>query len=217
MGISNQSSESQVKIDTIDKIVALDNLSPNSSQETMEDTIKHILILWQDDKLISNNENKMLENLYILSYLNRKLPDYQNFKVVNDTIFDMYQVVKDTLRDEDSSIDANIYQIEKNMKKVLSQMDIPYEEPTEKPTQKSTEKPTEKLTQKPTVAPTQKPTEKPTVAPTQSQNERMVWIPTKGGTKYHKDSSCSNMEDPIQVTVEEAIKNNFSACKRCYE
>ena len=213
MGISNQSSESQVKIDTIDKIVALDNLSPNSSQETMEDTIKHILILWQDDKLISNNENKMLENLYILSYLNRKLPDYQNFKVVNDTIFDMYQVVKDTLRDEDSSIDANIYQIEKNMKKVLSQMDIPYEEPTEEPT----EKPTEKLTQKPTVAPTQKPTEKPTVAPTQSQNEGMVWIPTKGGTKYHKDSSCSNMEDPIQVTVEEAIKNNFSACKRCYE
>ena len=46
--------------------------------------------------------------------------------------------------------------------------------------------------------------------------ETMVWIPTKGGKKYHKSSGCSNMEDPIQVTKSEAISQGFDACKKCY-
>lgn len=44
-----------------------------------------------------------------------------------------------------------------------------------------------------------------------------VWIPTKGGTKYHKTSSCSNMIDPQQVTVQEAENQGFQPCKRCYK
>ena len=47
--------------------------------------------------------------------------------------------------------------------------------------------------------------------------EQMVWIPTKGGTKYHSNSSCSGMIDPLQVTISEAARRGFnSACKKCY-
>ena len=44
----------------------------------------------------------------------------------------------------------------------------------------------------------------------------MVWIPTNGGTKYHSNSGCSNMKDPIQVTKSEAVSQGFDACKRCH-
>lgn len=42
-----------------------------------------------------------------------------------------------------------------------------------------------------------------------------VWIP-KTGSKYHSNSSCSNMKNPSQVTREQAINMGFSACKKCW-
>lgn len=50
-----------------------------------------------------------------------------------------------------------------------------------------------------------------------SSNSTMVWIPTKGGKKYHKSSGCSNMDDPQYVTLSEAKNLGFTACKRCYK
>lgn len=47
-------------------------------------------------------------------------------------------------------------------------------------------------------------------------SEEMVWIPTKGGTKYHTKSTCSGMEDPEYVTKSEAISRNFGPCGKCY-
>lgn len=44
----------------------------------------------------------------------------------------------------------------------------------------------------------------------------LVWVPTNGGTKYHSKSSCSNMDDPMQVTVEHAEANGYTPCKRCH-
>lgn len=44
----------------------------------------------------------------------------------------------------------------------------------------------------------------------------MVWIPTHGGTKYHSKATCSGMEDPEQVTLEEAQALGFTPCGRCY-
>lgn len=52
------------------------------------------------------------------------------------------------------------------------------------------------------------------VDPTDS---KMVWIPTKGGKKYHKSSDCSNMDGPRKVTLSEAKSLGFTACKRCYK
>lgn len=47
-------------------------------------------------------------------------------------------------------------------------------------------------------------------------SEAMVWIPTRGGTKYHSHSSCSNMNGPRHVTISEAISLGFEPCKKCY-
>ncbi len=45
--------------------------------------------------------------------------------------------------------------------------------------------------------------------------EQMVWIPTKGGKKYHKKQSCSGMKNPAQVTISTAKSRGFTACKKC--
>ena len=44
----------------------------------------------------------------------------------------------------------------------------------------------------------------------------MVWIPTNSGKKYHSNSDCSNMIDPMRVTLDEALSMGFTACKKCY-
>lgn len=62
---------------------------------------------------------------------------------------------------------------------------------------------------KPTTVTTQKTTQ---VKP----QETMVWIPTKGGKRYHCVSDCSGMEDPRYVTISEAIEEGFTPCGRCY-
>ena len=41
-----------------------------------------------------------------------------------------------------------------------------------------------------------------------------VWI-TASGTKYHLNSSCSNMKSPSNVTIEEAEQKGYTACKKC--
>lgn len=48
----------------------------------------------------------------------------------------------------------------------------------------------------------------------QNALEPLVWIPKKG-SKYHKNSGCSNMKNPSQVTVTEAIRLGYEPCKRC--
>lgn len=43
----------------------------------------------------------------------------------------------------------------------------------------------------------------------------MVWIP-ESGSKYHRNSSCSGMNNPTQVSKDQAINMGYSACKKCY-
>lgn len=52
--------------------------------------------------------------------------------------------------------------------------------------------------------------------PAPEQGENLVWIPTNGGTKYHTNAKCCNMKNPIQVTLETALANGFTPCKRCH-
>ena len=44
----------------------------------------------------------------------------------------------------------------------------------------------------------------------------LVWIPTDGGTKYHSYDGCSGMDNPEQVTEEEAIERGYSRCGKCW-
>jgi len=70
---------------------------------------------------------------------------------------------------------------------------------------------------------TKKPTTTTTIKKTTStrapsiNSDTMVWIPTNGGTKYHKKSDCSKMIDPEYVTLTEAKNRGFTACGRCYK
>lgn len=43
----------------------------------------------------------------------------------------------------------------------------------------------------------------------------MVWI-SDSGSKYHSHPSCSNMNNPVQVTVSEAQAMGRTPCKKCY-
>ena len=52
--------------------------------------------------------------------------------------------------------------------------------------------------------------------PAPEQGENLVWIPTNGGTNYHTSAKCCNMKNPIQVTLETALANGFTPCKRCH-
>lgn len=45
--------------------------------------------------------------------------------------------------------------------------------------------------------------------------ETMVWI-SETGRKYHRNSGCSNMKSPTQVTKSEAEARGLTPCKKCY-
>ena len=49
----------------------------------------------------------------------------------------------------------------------------------------------------------------------QTTNSTMVWIP-QTGSKYHSSQFCSGMENPSQVTQEQAEKLGYTACKKCH-
>ncbi len=54
--------------------------------------------------------------------------------------------------------------------------------------------------------------------PSQSNTNgaNLVWVPVNGGTKYHSYSGCSNMVDPVQIPLEEAISRKYEPCRRCH-
>ena len=53
--------------------------------------------------------------------------------------------------------------------------------------------------------------------PNEEETEgQTVWVPTNGGTKYHSKSTCSNMKDPIRVSLETAEQNGYTPCARCH-
>ena len=55
------------------------------------------------------------------------------------------------------------------------------------------------------------------IVPEESETgENLVWVPTNGGTKYHSKKSCSNMIDPIQITLENAQARGYTAYKHCH-
>lgn len=62
---------------------------------------------------------------------------------------------------------------------------------------------------------TQQPEQNLPATDPDSGSAEMVWIP-KSGTKYHSHAGCSNMNDPTEVTKEEAEEQGFTACKKCW-
>ena len=50
-----------------------------------------------------------------------------------------------------------------------------------------------------------------------SVSGNMVWIPVKGGRKYHSYADCSQMHTPVRITEEEAVSAGFDACMKCID
>ncbi|MCL1903295.1 MAG: hypothetical protein FWF94_02620 [Oscillospiraceae bacterium] len=69
----------------------------------------------------------------------------------------------------------------------------------------------------PPVISTATPTIPTTIAPPGDNGEGMVYIPTRGGTRYHRrENSCGMLPPVLYVTVSEALAQGFTACGRCY-
>lgn len=86
-------------------------------------------------------------------------------------------------------------------------------EATTEVTTEATTQPTEETT-----APTEpEPQTEPIANDPEPESENMVWIPTKGGKKYHAKATCSGMKGPEEVTKDEAISRGFTPCKKCYQ
>ena len=58
-------------------------------------------------------------------------------------------------------------------------------------------------------------TTKPDDTTTNTEKVEMVWVP-ESGTKYHSKSTCSGMNSPRNIPLEEAISEGYTACKRCH-
>lgn len=48
-----------------------------------------------------------------------------------------------------------------------------------------------------------------------TENEIMVWI-SSSGSKYHRKSTCSNMQNPTEISLKDAESRGYTPCKRCY-
>ena len=46
--------------------------------------------------------------------------------------------------------------------------------------------------------------------------EYYVWVPTNGGSKYHSRPGCSNMKNPKEVILSDAISQGYGPCGRCF-
>lgn len=108
----NQCESNNDKIDTIDKIVSLDDFEHNSSEEVTKDILKYIINEYKDNKL--QDEEKVLEYLYISRYLDKVLDNYSdtNLELADDMVFDMYQICKGCIRKDKESIKPNEEQVE---------------------------------------------------------------------------------------------------------
>lgn len=108
--------------------------------------------------------------------------------------------------------------------------------PTPSPSVSPTPTPSTTPISTPTITPTPVPTATatPTIAPqpieaessiasssgtdspqTVTSSTNYVYI-SENGKKYHRRPGCSNMENPMEVTVEQAIAWGYTPCKKCY-
>lgn len=114
------------KISLVEKLVSLDDLEHNTTEEAMTETIKYVIAEYESGNYVNNS----IQILYLTRYLDKRLDNHPNMKDTDDMIFDMYQIVKDTIRANDpniqeslkyellNSIEANKEQVNKNITSV---------------------------------------------------------------------------------------------------
>lgn len=106
--IGQASSDSQ-KIDLSGYLVSLDDLNHNTTDTVKNEIYEYLVSEYKSNKL--KDKDNFYEYLYLTKYLYTSFSDVNNQKA--DTVFDMYQIVKDNYRNLD--IDSNINQVNKSL------------------------------------------------------------------------------------------------------
>lgn len=118
----NKNNDATKKIDTVNKLVSIDDLCNNTNNTTLKDIINYVLSSWQSQDILNSNDDKLLEYLYITRYVERKITDNEKLKYSYDVMEDIHQVCKDKLRRDDSRMDANKSQIEKRFQQSIDEI-----------------------------------------------------------------------------------------------
>lgn len=58
-------------------------------------------------------------------------------------------------------------------------------------------------------------TASPTTTTSNNEKTEMVWV-SSTGSKYHSKSSCSNMTSPQKISLNDAVKQGYTPCKKCH-
>ena len=58
-------------------------------------------------------------------------------------------------------------------------------------------------------------TTKPDSSLSNDEKIQMVWV-ASSGTNYHSRSTCSNMNSPRQISLDDAKQQGYTACKKCH-
>lgn len=89
----------------------------------------------------------------------------------------------------------------------------PEEPPEEEPTPDTVTEPKPDIQQEEPIA--SEPSDQPEqITSSEEAGEKLVWV-SEDGNRYHDKSTCSNMENPWQVTVSEAEAMGRTPCGRC--
>ena len=115
--------------------------------------------------------------------------------------------------ENDTEKDSTTTKLESSTEKTESSTTKP-ENSTTKP-ESSTTKPESSTTKPENSTSNNNNTTKPDDTTTNTEKVEMVWVP-ESGTKYHSKSTCSGMNSPRNIPLEEAISEGYTACKRCH-
>lgn len=105
--IANTIEKNGDKISTIEKLVVLNDLANNTTQEVVKDTLKYIISEYENGNL----EKEPIKNLYITRFLDIRLDKLPNLSKADEMVFDMYQICKDSIRGLKDSIESNKDQV----------------------------------------------------------------------------------------------------------
>lgn len=119
--IANQAESTTDKIDTVEKLVSLNDLKNNTSQDVMEEVLGYIINEYESNQF--NDELKLYQNLYITRYLDKRLDNHKNLSKADSMVSDMNQIIKDRIREDNSRIEENIEQVNKNINSVKHQIE----------------------------------------------------------------------------------------------
>ena len=191
--IRQASSDSQ-KIDLSGYLVSLDDLNHNTTDTVKNEIYEYLVSEYKSNKL--KDKDNFYEYLYLTKYLYTSFSDVNNQKA--DTVFDMYQIVKDNYRNLD--IESNINQVNKSLG-------------IKSTSNKSTNK-----VKKHSSSYKKNSSSSNEYSNNNSSNSSIVYC--NGGTsssnKYHSSPNAHGMKGAIKMTEKQAKASGYVPCKKCY-